>query len=414
MAQALKTAFARLKTSSSSDTTDTPNSSSSSATTFTRAPNPTTLFPVTSPTTDGPSCTHDCASCTVKLPKSWKIDETDKLYGEVNGWETHMLVATGKSDWTKHVEEERGSVMEAVEVHKGLVETGRLMLSASNIPIPYAEDDSDDHATVHKGKGDKNRYNRPTTVLLLPSFTLISNVTPASVPALIKSHVKRLSTNTSPLSSTTTTTTTAPTTTKNTSTTPQYQPPPPQPGEVTHPTLPTKPSPHLAIILLCSQRTRDARCGQSAPLLRKELERHLRPLGLQRDLDDERPGGVGVYFISHVGGHKYAANVMVYRRRDAFGEDGDGGDGDVVKGAEDGDVRKEGEHAAGGDDATVTAGQNTTAKIKEEAAQCIWLARVRPEDCENIVRYTVLRGKVVKPERQLRGGFDRERGVCSW
>lgn len=49
-----------------------------------------------------------------------------------------------------------------------------------------------------------------------------------------------------------------------------------------------------------------------------------------------------------------------------------------------------------------------------EASQGIWLARVRPEDCEGIVRFTVLKGKVVKPERQLRGGFDRERGLVSW
>jgi hypothetical protein len=49
-----------------------------------------------------------------------------------------------------------------------------------------------------------------------------------------------------------------------------------------------------------------------------------------------------------------------------------------------------------------------------EAAQCIWLARIKPEDCENVVRFTVLQGKVVKPESQLRGGFDREKGVVSW
>jgi len=49
-----------------------------------------------------------------------------------------------------------------------------------------------------------------------------------------------------------------------------------------------------------------------------------------------------------------------------------------------------------------------------EAAQCIWLARVRPEDCENIIKYTVLQGKVVKPERQLRGGFDRGKQLVSW
>lgn len=49
-----------------------------------------------------------------------------------------------------------------------------------------------------------------------------------------------------------------------------------------------------------------------------------------------------------------------------------------------------------------------------EAAQCIWLARVRPEDCENIIRYTVLQGKVVKPGSQLRGGFDRCTQTVSW
>ncbi|POR33317.1 Putative acyltransferase [Tolypocladium paradoxum] len=142
---------------------------------------------------------------------------------------------------------------------------------------------------------------------------------------------------------------------------------------------------------MCSQKTRDARCGQSAPLLRKELERHLRPLGLYRDLHDERPGGVAIYFVSHVGGHKYSANVMVYRRPNAFGQDDAAADG-----ASNGDA----EHGEGAGDVG--------------AAQCIWLARVKPEDCENLVRYTVLRGKVVKPESQLRGGFDRARGLTSW
>jgi hypothetical protein len=44
----------------------------------------------------------------------------------------------------------------------------------------------------------------------------------------------------------------------------------------------------------------------------------------------------------------------------------------------------------------------------------IWLARVRPEHCEGIVKYTVLQGKVVHPESQLRGGFDRVKGLTSW
>lgn len=130
-------------------------------------------------------------------------------------------------------------------------------------------------------------------------------------------------------------------------------------------------------------------------MLRKELERHLRPLGLFRDLDDERPGGVGIYFISHVGGHKYSANVMIYRRADAFGLDSI-------------------ERAKLGAEEVPAPSKYVEGEKEEGAAQCIWIARVTPKDCENIVKFTVLQGKVVKPETQLRGGFDRERGVFSW
>lgn len=109
-------------------------------------------------------------------------------------------------------------------------------------------------------------------------------------------------------------------------------------------------------------------------------------------MHDERPGGVGIYFISHVGGHKFSANVMIYRK------EGMGRKAEVRGGS-----------------AIMTGGNTTTgANMGVEAAQCIWLARVRPEDCEGIVKFTVMQGKVVKPERQLRGGFDRERGLASW
>lgn len=230
------------------------------------------------------------------------------------------------------------------------------MLSASNIPTP----------TKH------NDYAEPTTILLLPAFKIIEGVKPSSVPELIKTYINTSPTNTTPLGEI-----------------PQSLPDPlPTPSELT-----SQPSPHRALILLCSQRTRDARCGQSAPLLRKELERHLRVCGLFRDLDDERPGGVGIYFISHVGGHKYSANVMIYRKPNAFGLD------DVQRGKLAGEI-------------CPMPTKGTT--DMEEAAQCIWLARIKPEDCENLVKYTVLQGKVVKPERQLRGGFDRQRGVFSW
>lgn len=227
---------------------------------------------------------------------------------------------------------------------------------------------------------------QPTKVLILPAFTVVEQVTPALAPDLIKYFVSRAPTTTTPLRSIPEPLTETEGEEQQQQHQQHQQPAPVDISSLTP--LRSRPCGHAAVILLCSQRTRDARCGQSAPLLRREFERHLRALELYRDLDDERPGGVGIYFISHVGGHKYAANVIIYRRRDFEW------------------YRKENP----GQD---TLGK-TTVEADEGAAQGIWLARVRPEDCENIVKYTVLQGKVVKPGLQLRGGFDRERGKISW
>ena len=178
------------------------------------------------------------------------------------------------------------------------------MLSASNIPIP-------------SHPSDRDPYSAPTTALLLPEFTFIDNLTPATAPSLIK-HISTSNTTTTPLSSPSS----SPASVSPVPTSPSHShhhPPPsssspPIPIPLPPPPLQTRPCQHLALLLLCSQKTRDARCGQSAPLLAREFARHLQPLGLYRDIHDQRPGGVGIYFISHVGGHKYAANVLVYRR----------------------------------------------------------------------------------------------------
>lgn len=95
----------------------TPRSSSTSVPqvkdSFTKAPTTTSLFPQVDPAVDGDDCDHDCESCHIQYPKGWNIDEDEKLYGHINGWDTHMLVATGKTDWVRDVQDEKGSVMEA-------------------------------------------------------------------------------------------------------------------------------------------------------------------------------------------------------------------------------------------------------------------------------------------------------------
>lgn len=94
-----------------------PSSKSPSAAnkSFKKAPTPSSLFPEVDPSIDGEDCDKDCGSCTIKYPRNFRIDETDELYGRINGWATHILVATGKTDWVKNVADEKGSVMEAVD-----------------------------------------------------------------------------------------------------------------------------------------------------------------------------------------------------------------------------------------------------------------------------------------------------------
>ena len=96
---------------SSSEVPTLPNDSDE----FSKAKKTEDLFPTTDPTIDGDDCLHDCASCSVKYPRKFEIDETEELYGHVKGWSTHLIVATGKTDWVRDVADEKGSIMEAVD-----------------------------------------------------------------------------------------------------------------------------------------------------------------------------------------------------------------------------------------------------------------------------------------------------------
>lgn len=169
-----------------------------------------------------------------------------------------------------------------------------MFMSASNMPVPEPKEGQDHDAT---------------SVLLLPAWKIIDGVTPRNVSELVTKYVNTSPTNTTPLQTTSassllSTAASAVTTTANTLVSPLTSLAVSSPESVPVSHLTSRPCPHNYLILLCSQKTRDARCGQSAPLLRREFERQLRPLGLFRDLHDERPGGCGIYFISHVGGHK--------------------------------------------------------------------------------------------------------------
>lgn len=89
----------------------------------------TELFPKVDPLVDGEDCEHDCGSFVAALPRNFKINEVDYMYGRVKAWNAHFLVATGKSDWAKVVVGEKGSVMEAID-------KTAIMMPTSGVSIP--------------------------------------------------------------------------------------------------------------------------------------------------------------------------------------------------------------------------------------------------------------------------------------
>lgn len=86
---------------------------------FSQPSNPDYIFPRVDPKIDGEDCLKDCSDCTVQCPSKVKIDTSRPLYGHIKEFHTHVLVATGKTDWIEKVEQERGSLMEAFKAQDG-------------------------------------------------------------------------------------------------------------------------------------------------------------------------------------------------------------------------------------------------------------------------------------------------------
>jgi (2Fe-2S) ferredoxin len=136
------------------------------------------------------------------------------------------------------------------------------------------------------------------------------------------------------------------------------------------------------VVLICGHGGRDQRCGIFGPLLRDEFERTLPRRGVNvlkgpAEVGNEEglavTGSVDatgkdyaarVGLISHIGGHKFAGNVIVYLPPGLRTEDG---------------------------------------QAHPLAGHGIWYGRVEPRHVEGVVGETILKGKVI--EELFRGGI---------
>ncbi|KAG7808749.1 hypothetical protein KL921_003831 [Ogataea angusta] len=225
-------------------------------------------------TCDASEChTRYSASCFKLSPAA----VSTPLWESAKAPELHLLVSTGKTDWSHDAFDAPNTVLNKISQTVNGVISKEFNISTKINTTSLALNPDDFEAYSKQEKCD---------VLLMPYFVWCKGITIENCETVLKDLLSAF-VNQQPL-----------------------------PESLHGCTIERDYS--KSYILLCSHRTRDKKCGITAPIMKKEFDSQLRELELYRDPGDDRPGGVPVIFVNHVGGHKFAANVLIYNREGEF------------------------------------------------------------------------------------------------
>ncbi|GLI79332.1 hypothetical protein PoHVEF18_007662 [Penicillium ochrochloron] len=303
------------------------------------------------------------------MPEGLPIDHEHVLNGTMVGYAQQLIVCTGQRNWTSRIEDDGKD--------QGWGNLVRGLKSLMGRGGPYLDPFNNILVTNSSLKPSPSTTNHSTaSALLFPAFKYIPSIptsidpssttnSPTNLKTFIRAFLlpKRLHATQTSLSQSKQTSLTR---------TPELQ--------STH--FPdTIDISHSPTILICGHSGRDKRCGIMAPVLETEFQRVLRGVGFD-SVGSEIEGGVSggvdapnhanVGLISHVGGHKYAGNVIVYIPPKMM-------------------VR--------------SSGSGSGPTLHPLAGKGIWYGRVEPKHVQGIVDETVLGGRVVTDH--FRGGIDR-------
>ncbi|KAL1622999.1 Altered inheritance of mitochondria protein 32 [Neofusicoccum ribis] len=272
------------------------------------------------------------------FPDGLEIDHKQNLNGTMGAYAEQILIATGKDDWKSRIEEEDDAHLQR-SVKDILGRKGELMdpyhnILITNVSFPAASSSLDS-----------------ASAYLFPSFKYIPSIPLAgdSVKDFIRGFAKPKQIHRMHK---------------------DVLSPEEQAKLVRDETLQERfqgvREVDEVLVLICGHGGRDARCGILGPLLRDEFEEKLKAKGIdirpQPDLAQHSKLSASVGLISHIGGHKYAGNVIIYIPR----------------------TLKDAGHPLAG--------------------KGIWYGRVGPEQVEGVVEQTIVQGKVVK--ELFRGGIE--------
>ncbi|KAI5357991.1 Putative thioredoxin-like ferredoxin, Thioredoxin-like superfamily [Septoria linicola] len=319
-----------------------------------------------------PSPTCQCRDS----PPDLDIERETNLNGSMAAYAEQILLCSGKADWKSKIEDEEDAGLlrqlrkflvrggKYVDPYHNVLLTNSSFASAQTSPTPTTASQvpsaNSSNPEPHPGKDpDESAYSRPpTSAFLLPSFQFVPSIPtePAAVEAFIKAFVlpnklhksyERLSRDQQNL-------------------------------------LLREPERQRQfagarrvdeiLVLICGHGGRDDRCGKLGPVLKEEFQEKLQRQnirllehapGPEDEQADVKTAGyrptARVGTISHIGGHKWAGNVIIY------------------------------------------IPPSFTKNLL--AGKGIWYGRVGPEHVEGIVSKTIIDGKVIKD--LFRGAIDR-------
>lgn len=285
-----------------------------------------------------PSCPPSTCSCQ-DMPSDLDIDHSKPLDGTMAAYHEHVMIPTGRTDWASRIEEDP-KLPFITHLKETLGQKGKygnpfhnVMVTTSSSPSVF-----------------------PDSAILFPSFKQVHSISTSdeSIVNFIEGVVlpERLHPQTETMAE----------------------------GATEH----LKRKPELAEqlkmsdvtdvhVLICGHGQRDSRCGILGPILQKEFEDKLRSskyrlkepsqASVNHTRGDEATMTESeVSQISHIGGHKYAGNVIVY--------------------------------------------VPPVLKDHPLAGHGVWYGRVEPKHVEGIVKKTIEEGVVIKD--LFRGGIDRK------
>ncbi|RPB00174.1 hypothetical protein L873DRAFT_1681485 [Choiromyces venosus 120613-1] len=227
------------------------------------------------------TCPPSCACSLESLPEDLDIDRVTPLKGTMANYYRHLLVCTGRSDWASKIELDvaepggglAGKIKELTAVRGGGGK--RKDLRDPFAPTLVTNSSFEREVGVQEGGGVASAYVFPSGVYL-PRIP----VEDESVVELVRRFLL-----------------------------------PPAGEEDVECTLESRKVVET-IVLICSHNSRDTRCGSTAGPLKRQFEKELAEKGILLEGHEGEKGRIGkvrVGFTSHLSGHKFAGNVVVYR-----------------------------------------------------------------------------------------------------